>query len=173
MHGEATLALLVNNAAVGQPDRLQDVCLHDWEQALAVNVTAPLFLSQQLLPLLEKAEGGGRILNIGSGIADRVQLGTGTYGITKKALHRLSLQMAEDLRGRNVHVAYARLGTVDTPGLRCHIAAARGKDLAHADWLQATIDQGRAASAREVGRRLADLLLEETNETFGQEVTVK
>eukprot|EP00960_Hanusia_phi_P005818 168639-Hanusia_phi.AAC.3 len=24
------------------------------------------------------------------------------------------------------------LGTVDTPGLRCHIAAARGKDLAHA-----------------------------------------
>mmetsp|Transcript_26299 Transcript_26299/g.86413 ORF Transcript_26299/g.86413 Transcript_26299/m.86413 type:complete len:151 (-) Transcript_26299:1175-1627(-) len=140
---------------------------------MAVNVTAPLFLSQQLLPLLEKAKGGGRILNVGSGIADRVQLGTGTYGITKKALHRLSLQMTEDLAGRNVHVAYVRLGTVDTPGLREHIAVATAKQLPHADWLQSTIEQGRAASAHEIGRSLADLLLEESNETFAKEVTVR
>ncbi|EKX43105.1 hypothetical protein GUITHDRAFT_110832 [Guillardia theta CCMP2712] len=141
LKGEASLSFLVNNAAVGTPDRLQDITLQDFEEAMAVNVTAPLFLSQQLLPLLEKAKGGGRILNVGSGIADRVQLGTGTYGITKKALHRLSLQMTEDLAGRNVHVAYVRLAAVD--------------------------DRTRQSS------HLADLLLEESNETFAKEVTVR
>ena len=83
-----------------------------------------------LLPRLRQCDGKARVLNIGSGIADRVQSGTGTYGITKKALHRLTLQMAAELASvdvsedsaqgiracdgvdRRVWVAYARPGAL-------------------------------------------------------------
>ena len=112
---------------------------------LLLQVTAPLFLTQQLLPRLRQCGGEGRVLNIGSGIADRVQVpfrslsppafcgissqlprdyqaGTGTYGVSKKALHRLTLQMAAELSAdvhapaagnagdNRVWVAYARPG---------------------------------------------------------------
>ena len=83
-----------------------------------------------LLPRLRQCDGKARVLNIGSGIADRVQSGTGTYGITKKALHRLTLQMAAELASvdvsedsaqgmdRRVWVAYARPGALEIPTTR-------------------------------------------------------
>ena len=114
------LNFLVNNAGVGVPDKIENVSRQHFEDALAVNVTGPLFLTQLLLPRLRLCGGEGRVLNIGSGIADRVQTGTGTYGVTKKALHRLTLQMAAELadddRGpeARVWVGYARPGVVDT-----------------------------------------------------------
>ena len=43
---EDQLCYLIQNAAVGQPGRLLDLRREDFEQALAVNVTAPLFLTQ-------------------------------------------------------------------------------------------------------------------------------
>ena len=87
-----------------------------------------------LLPRLRQCDGKARVLNIGSGIADRVQSGTGTYGITKKALHRLTLKMAAELASvdgsedsaqgiracvdRRVWVAYARPGALEIPTTR-------------------------------------------------------
>ena len=56
---------LVNNAGIMFERGLDRLQLQDWEQMLAVNLSAPLFLSQQLLPLL-RADGGGSIVNIGS-----------------------------------------------------------------------------------------------------------
>ena len=56
--------------------------------AFEVNVTAPLDLSQRLLPRLRATAArtgvAGRILHLGTGVAHNVQRGSGTYGITKK-----------------------------------------------------------------------------------------
>ena len=60
------LCFLIQNAAVGVPSRLSDLKRGDFEYAMAVNVTAPLFLAQRLLPKLKASKG--RILHLGTGV---------------------------------------------------------------------------------------------------------
>lgn len=91
------LMYLVQNAAVGVPGRLGNINRSDFEYAMAVNVTAPLMLTQKLLPYLKRAQG--RILHIGTNIAFTAQEGTATYGITKMAFFRLYEQLKVDLTG--------------------------------------------------------------------------
>ena len=59
------LCYLIQNAAVGVPGRLADMKRDEFEYAMAVNVTAPLFLTQKLLPKLRVSNG--RILHLGTG----------------------------------------------------------------------------------------------------------
>ena len=91
------LIYLVQNAAIGVPGRLGEIKRQDFEYAMAVNVTAPLMLTQKLLPRLSRSNG--RILHIGTNIAFNAQTGTATYGITKMAFHRLYEQLKVDLQG--------------------------------------------------------------------------
>ena len=104
------LRFLVQNAAVGVPGRIGDIKRSDFEYAMAVNVTAPLMLTQKLLPKLQKSHGS-RILHIGTNIAFGPQLGTATYGITKMAFHRLYEQLKVDLKGTGVSIGSAHPGT--------------------------------------------------------------
>ena len=90
------LMYLVQNAAIGVPARLGEIKRQDFEYAMAVNVTAPLMLTQKLLPRLSRSKG--RILHIGTNIAFNAQTGTATYGITKMAFHRLYEQLKVDLQ---------------------------------------------------------------------------
>ena len=93
---EDDLIYLVQNAAVGVPGRLGEIKRNDFEYAMAVNVTAPLMLTQKLLSRLSRSNG--RILHIGTNIAFNAQTGTATYGITKMAFHRLYEQLKVDLK---------------------------------------------------------------------------
>ena len=47
---------LVHSAAVGVPNGIKDVKEEDFENAMRINVTGPLFLNQALLPLLSACE---------------------------------------------------------------------------------------------------------------------
>merc|ERR1719495_323920 len=98
------LCYLVQNAAVGVPGRLADMRRDDFEYAMAVNVTAPLFLTQKLLPKLQVSNG--RILHLGTGVAFNAQLGTTTYGLTKMAFHRLYEHLKVAKAEQLPHVAY-------------------------------------------------------------------
>ena len=136
--GDAALAVLVQNAAVGDPSPLGQVCLEHWRYALEVNVTAPLFLTQALLPHLER--GAGRVLHLGTGVAHNPQQGTAVYGVTKAAFHRLYQQLNADLRGGGsmVSVGSVSPGVVDTAGVREHVEAARRHALPHVAWFDET-----------------------------------
>ena len=155
---------LVHNAGIGTPSL--DFARTDpaeLERAFAVNVTAPVALTQALVPALCRA-APARILLVGAGIADRAQPGTGIYGVTKKALARLFDQMITDFehkaRADLPAVALFQPGLVDTEGLRDHIAAAQGCDLPHAAWLGEAFEQGQARSPKEVAESIAAALLD-------------
>lgn len=102
--------VLVNNAA-DTSDRLFDsfssVTRESWETQIAVNVSAPLWLSRLVAPVM-KQQGGGVILNITSQegrIAESKMGAKGmVYGVTKAALDRLTLGMAADLESSNIAV---------------------------------------------------------------------
>ena len=165
---------LVHNAGIGTPS-------HDFartdpgelERAFAVNVTAPLALTQAFLPSLRRA-APARILLVGAGIADRAQPGTGIYGITKKALARLVDQMITDFAHEGAAdlpaVALFQPGLVDTEGLRDHITVASACGLPHAAWLDAALEQGQARSPDEVAAAMAAALRDMPDEDFHGQV---
>ena len=95
----ARVSLLVQNAAVGDPDILEDISAEHFEYALQVNVVAPMALTQAFLPSLRAVspdQDAGRVLHIGTSVAYRPQKGTLVYGVTKMAFHRSSFDRVYD-----------------------------------------------------------------------------
>ena len=88
--------MLVNNA-VAAPDghdaRVADLDPKYWEQALRVNVSAPLWLCQAALPHLVGA-GHGSIINVSSRQAERPSPGLAAYAVSKGALNALTRVLA-------------------------------------------------------------------------------
>ncbi|MGH9074963.1 MAG: SDR family oxidoreductase, partial [Acidimicrobiales bacterium] len=64
------------------------------DRVLAVNVLAPLALTQLALPMLERA--GGRVLSVTSDAAVEAYPGWGGYGSSKAALEQLSAVLAAE-----------------------------------------------------------------------------
>ncbi len=90
--------LLVNNASLLGPSpqpRLAEYPLDVFRTVYEVNVTAPLALIQQALPLLAQSPQG-RILNVTSDAGVEGYEGWGGYGSSKAALEQLSKVLAAE-----------------------------------------------------------------------------
>ncbi len=98
-----TVEILVNNAGFMFEQSLDEMQIDDWNRMLAVNLTAPVFLSKHLLPLM-RAGGGGSIVHIGSieGLAANPE--HAAYCATKGGVHALTRAMAVDLGRDGVRV---------------------------------------------------------------------
>jgi NAD(P)-dependent dehydrogenase (short-subunit alcohol dehydrogenase family) len=101
--GERTqrLNILVNNAGATSADPIETFPEAEWDSALDVNLKAPFFLVQKLLPLLRAAgtaENPARIINVGSvaGINPMAR-NSYAYAASKAALHHLTKVMARNL----------------------------------------------------------------------------
>ena len=95
LHGR--LDILVNNAGTIAPmARLADLDASAFDAALAVNVSGPAGLVSALWPQMA-AQGGGRIVNIVSGAANRAVTGWAAYCASKAAL--LMLAKSIELEG--------------------------------------------------------------------------
>ena len=93
--------VLVNNAGVhplqnvDNATALNNTTLDDWQQALAVNLTAPFLLSQAVFPLM-KAKQWGRIINTASRAGRTCIPGTAAhYSTTKSGIIGLTRSLAE------------------------------------------------------------------------------
>ncbi len=56
---ESTLHVLVNNAGASESGTIGSLALADWDKVMAVNLRAPFFLAQELLPQLRAAAPAG------------------------------------------------------------------------------------------------------------------
>lgn len=118
--------ILVNNAAVGFFGPAAELPLKRWRVSWEVTVTAPLLLSQLVLPGMLR-RGTGRILNltsesaVGPGRAPypdgHESVGDTAYGAQKAAVERLTQGLAEEVFDGGVGVAaIAPSQIVPTPG---------------------------------------------------------
>jgi NAD(P)-dependent dehydrogenase (short-subunit alcohol dehydrogenase family) len=90
--------LLVNNASLLGPSpqpKLADYPLDVFRTVYEVNVTAPLALIQEALPLLSQSPQG-RIINVTSDAGVESYEGWGGYGSSKAALEQLSKVLAAE-----------------------------------------------------------------------------
>jgi NAD(P)-dependent dehydrogenase (short-subunit alcohol dehydrogenase family) len=106
------LDCLVNNAGRTGASKIGAVDLGEWNAILALNLTAPMLLCQDALPLM-KAAGGGSIINI----ASRVYLsGTGIgYTSSKSGLIGLTRALAVQLGPHNIRVNAVAPSFLNTP----------------------------------------------------------
>ncbi len=94
------LDLLVNNAAIFPRQRLMDASLADWQNALAINLTAPFLCSQAAARLMLAQASGGAIVNIADLSAFRHWREYPYHGVSKAALVKLTEAFALELGGK-------------------------------------------------------------------------
>jgi 3-oxoacyl-[acyl-carrier protein] reductase len=105
------LDILVANAGVSKSASIEDTKVEDFDTLFAVNVRAPYFLVQQLLPTLCK---GSNII-FTSSLAARASVGTlSAYAATKGAVDTLVKHFAAALGPRGIRVNAVAPGVVDT-----------------------------------------------------------
>ena len=108
------LDILVNNAGMNRRKPIVEVPPEDYDTIQAVNQRAPYFLSQAAHPIM-KAQGGGKIINIGS-MTTFIGLGTvSVYGLTKAALGEMTRVMAVEWAPDNIQVNCLAPGFIITP----------------------------------------------------------
>jgi NAD(P)-dependent dehydrogenase (short-subunit alcohol dehydrogenase family) len=105
--------ILVNNAGIGpgaiRPDSWQrplkfwEITPDQWRRFVAVHTTAPLALTNAVVPEMMR-QGWGRIVNVTTSLGTMLNAGSPTYGPSKAALEALSAIMAKDLDGSGVTV---------------------------------------------------------------------
>ena len=103
---EEKLDILVNNAGATWGAPIEEFPESAWDKVMDINVKGPFFLTQALLPLLEKSatpEDPARIIMVGSidGLGVN-RLPTFSYGPSKAALHHLTRTLALHLADRHI-----------------------------------------------------------------------
>ena len=105
------LQFLIHNAATILPIKpIPQLTYDEWRQHLAINLEAPLFLTQALLEKLNNA----RVLHISSGAAHQALKGWLPYCTAKAALHMVYLCYKEELTNYPICFGSVRPGIVDT-----------------------------------------------------------
>ncbi|AXB46277.1 SDR family oxidoreductase [Amycolatopsis albispora] len=106
------LDVLVNNAGVGAVGPIGDFALEDIDRVLAVNVRAPYLAARAAAAHLGH---GGRLITIGSCVADRVPgPGMSLYALSKTAMIGLTKALARELGANGVTVNLVQPGPTDT-----------------------------------------------------------
>jgi NAD(P)-dependent dehydrogenase (short-subunit alcohol dehydrogenase family) len=86
--------ILVNCAGVNLRPPLNALTIADWDQTIAVNLTAPFLLGQRFGPPMAE-RGWGRIINVASQQAVRAFGNSGGYGASKGGLASLTRSQSE------------------------------------------------------------------------------
>jgi len=109
--------VLINNAGtyIAHPilEVSGDEWLQAWRQILEVNLVSPAALCQAAAKVMT-AQGGGRIINVGSRGAFRGEPIGPAYGASKAALHSMSQSLALALAPENIQVYAVAPGFVET-----------------------------------------------------------
>ncbi|NCT98336.1 MAG: SDR family oxidoreductase [Comamonadaceae bacterium] len=109
--------ILINNAGVVSTQPHDQVSLAQWNTTLAINLTAPMLLTQAVLPGM-KRQRWGRIVNVSSISGVRAGTGRLAYGSSKAALIAMTAQFAIELGEHGITVNAIAPGFVDTPMIR-------------------------------------------------------
>jgi NAD(P)-dependent dehydrogenase (short-subunit alcohol dehydrogenase family) len=86
--------ILVSAAGVNPRPLVENITPEIWDEVMAVNLDAPFFLAQALVPAM-RARRWGRIINISSQQAIRAFNNSGAYGVSKGGISAMTRGLAE------------------------------------------------------------------------------
>lgn len=93
--------ILVNAAGINTREHADRVTPSGWDKTIAINLSAPFFLAQHLVPAMA-AKGWGRIINLASLQSVRAFANGISYGASKGGVMQLTRAMAEAWSPRGI-----------------------------------------------------------------------
>lgn len=157
---------LVNNAATVTPgNKVADLTLEQWRQALDVNLTGAWLMSKYAIPHMARA-GGGVVLNIASQLGSVAAPGRGAYGASKAGLIALARAIAVD------HAADGIRGLSLSPGavLTSRLVARYGSAQAASAALSAKYPAGRLGTTDEIAQTAVFLISDAASFITGADI---
>ena len=158
----APIDILVNNAGITRDNLFMRMKDDEWDQVIAVNLTAAFRLSRGVLRGMMKKRWG-RIISITSVVGATGNPGQGNYAAAKAGLVGMSKALAAEVASRNITVNCVAPGFVVTP-----MTDALTEDQKTA--LFAQIPVGRFGQPGDIGAAVAYLASEEAGYVTGQTI---
>ncbi|MFC1867785.1 SDR family NAD(P)-dependent oxidoreductase [Thermodesulfobacteriota bacterium] len=110
----STIDILINNAAVTGPARfMEDADIEAWKETMDINLNGAFLCARNVTPIMAR-NGGGKIINITSGLGQMPFPRFCAYSVSKAGLIQLTRSLSEELKEMNIQVNAIAPGVMDT-----------------------------------------------------------
>lgn len=157
--------VLVNNAGIRARKAFGEFTHEEFDRVVAVNLRAPFFASQAVVPIM-RAQGGGHVVHIASQLGIVASRYGAIYNLTKAALIQLTRSMALELAAEGIHVNAVSPGPVETEGFLA------GRHPGELDQRRRDVPAGRFGTVEEIAAAVAYLVSGEANFVHGHNLVV-
>ncbi len=156
--------ILVNNAGIISDGLLMRMSDEAWHRVMGVNLNGTFYCSRAVLRTMVR-QRWGRIINIGSVVGIRGNMGQTNYSASKAAILGFSKSLAKEVATRNITV------NVVTPG---YISTETVANLTKVqkDRIMTWIPQGHFGETEDVANMVAYLVTEKASYVTGQVISV-
>ncbi len=158
------LDILVNNAGITRDQLAMRMKDEDWEQVIAVNLTATFKLSRAAVKGMMKKRYG-RIINISSVVGTTGNPGQANYCASKAGMAGMSKAMAQEVASRGITINCVAPGFIATP-------MTEGLNDQQKERITANIPAGRLGSPQDVAASVAFLASDDAAYITGQTLHV-
>jgi 3(or 17)beta-hydroxysteroid dehydrogenase len=162
-----TLNILVNNAGIGGPGRVEDTTVEDWNRVMDVNATGVFLGTKTAIPAMRRA-GSGSIINISSQLGlVGVDNSSPQYQASKGAVRLLTKATAIQYAREGIRVNSVHPGPIVTP-----MTAARRADPQVYQLTVSRIPLGRYGQPEDVAYGVLYLASDESAYVTGSELVI-
>ena len=131
--------VLINSAGIGVYKPFPDVGFDELRDSFYINVFAPFWVTQGLLPLMRKSSSSV-VVSMGSGMGILPRKMRSVYCATKFALRGMMLSLAQEIRGKRPQIVLITLGSTLTDFGPLTVSdkkrkMSRGKSYFKPDWV--------------------------------------
>jgi len=160
----SAIDILVNNAGITKDNLFMRMKDEEWDQVIAVNLTAAFRLSRGVLRAMMKKRWG-RIIQISSVVGATGNPGQGNYAAAKAGLIGMTKSLAAEVASRNITVNAVAPGFIQTA--MTDVLTDQQKEL-----IAARIPAGRMGSPAEIAAAVAYLASQEAAYVTGETIHV-
>ncbi|MDV7339659.1 acetoacetyl-CoA reductase [Terasakiella sp. A23] len=156
--------ILVNNAGITRDGTLHRMSADNWDAVIATNLSSCFNLCRGVIDGM-RANGFGRIVNIGSINGQAGQYGQVNYAAAKSGIHGFTKALAQEGAGKGITVNAIAPGYVDTDMVRAVPPAVLEKIIAK-------IPMGRLGRADDIARGVLFLVADEGDFVTGATLSI-
>ena len=154
----AAIAVINNAAVAGPTGTIEALDVDSVEDALAVNLHAPMVVAGAFVRAFAKGPGDRRLLNVSSGAAAHAIPGIGTYCIAKAGLEMLTSVVAAEHGAHGVVAVTIRPGVIDTP-MQVFARSQSREALPSIDMFRGFHESGQLQSPEATAAKIVDKLV--------------
>lgn len=163
-----SIKAVINNAGTNFVKPITELATENWNEIIAIDLNSIFYMCRAFLPMLERAKGGGAIVNVASTFGVIAFPHMPVYCAAKGGVLSLTRQLALDYGKKGVRVVGLCPGATLSPRVRGYIEGNAVNGAA----IVANIPMGRLAECKEVANVAAFLASDAASYINGASIVV-